>query len=69
MLYSDYCSVAKKYGLGDKIDFYADMARAFLMDRDAELDKLERYYRYIAKNDFPSLEMWADFSTTISTTF
>ena len=42
-------SVAKIYGLGNKIDFYADMARAFLMDCDAESDKLERYYRYIAK--------------------
>lgn len=49
MLYLDYCSVAKKYGLGNKIDFYADMARVFLMDCDAESDKLERYYRYIAK--------------------
>jgi len=27
--------VAKKFGVGDKIDFYVDMAKTFLDDKDA----------------------------------
>lgn len=34
MMYSDYYSVAAKYGL-DRPEFYADLAKAFLMDKDA----------------------------------
>ena len=34
MMYSDYYSVAAKYGL-DRLEFYADLAKAFLMDKDA----------------------------------
>lgn len=34
MKYSDYYGVAKKYGL-DRPEFYADLAKAFLMDKDA----------------------------------
>ena len=33
MMYSDYYSVASKYGL-DRPEFYADLAKAFLMDKD-----------------------------------
>ena len=47
MVYSDYVKVAKKHGVGDKIDFYADMAKSFLCDKDAPEDKLARYYEYI----------------------
>lgn len=49
MIYSDYCRVFQKYGVGDKIDFYADMAKAFLDDKDAMPDKLARYYAYIVQ--------------------
>ena len=41
--------VAKKHGVGDKIDFYADMAKSFLCDKDAPEDKLARYYEYIVR--------------------
>lgn len=49
MIYSDYVTVAKKHGVGDKVDFYVDMAKAFLCDKDAPADKLARYYEYIVK--------------------
>lgn len=49
MMYSDYCKVFKKYGVGDKIDFYVDMTKAFLHDKDAGAGKLKRYYEYIVK--------------------
>lgn len=48
MVYSDYGKVAKKLGV-NTIDFYADMAKAFLHDKDAPEDKLARYYEYIAR--------------------
>lgn len=51
MMYSDYCSVAKKYGV-DRIEFYADMAKAFLKDRDFDglpEDKLYLYYKCIVE--------------------
>lgn len=47
MVYSDYGKVAKKLSV-NTIDFYADMAKAFLDDKDAPKDKLARYYFYIA---------------------
>lgn len=46
MIYSDYCSVAKKMNVNN-IDFYIGMAKAFLDDKDISGDKLMRYYRYI----------------------
>lgn len=49
-LYTDYCKVAKKHGV-DRMDFWADMAKAFLRDKDAEPGKAKRYYEYIAKRD------------------
>ena len=49
MIYSDYVKVAKKFGVGDKIDFYVDMAKAFLDDKDAGPDKLAKYYKYIVR--------------------
>lgn len=49
-LYSDYCKVAKKYGV-DKVDFWADLAKAFMHDKDAVPDKVMAYYECIAKHD------------------
>lgn len=50
MMYSDYQGVAKKYGI-DKPEFYADMARGFLTDKDSKQgrEKLEAYYEYVVK--------------------
>lgn len=47
MMYSDYCKVAKKLNVNNT-DFYANMAKAFLEDKDAGgRDKLMRYYKYV----------------------
>ena len=45
MMYSDYYKVAEKYGL-NRPDFYADLAEAFLNDKDADSGeaKLAQYY-------------------------
>ncbi len=45
MMYSDYYGVAAKYGL-DRPEFYADLAKAFLMDKDAggPEEKMAGYY-------------------------
>ena len=48
MMYSDYCAVAKEYG-ADTPAFYADMAAAFLHDKDAVDDKLVEYWEHISK--------------------
>lgn len=50
MMYSDYSGVAKKYGVG-VTDFYADLAKAFLFDRDAgsPTEKIAAYYHGIAE--------------------
>ena len=48
MMYSDYCDVAKKMNI-DRPDFYAHMAKAFLMDKDAGEDKMAKYMKYIAE--------------------
>ena len=50
MMYSDYQGVAKKYGI-DKPEFYADMAKSFLTDKDSKQgrEKLEAYYEYVVK--------------------
>lgn len=48
MMYSDYCKAAEKVN-ANSVDFYAYMARAFLDDKDAQPDKLERYHRCIEK--------------------
>lgn len=48
MLYSDYSKVVKAHGI-TSVDFYADMAKAFLEDEDAVEDKLMMYYRYIVE--------------------
>lgn len=48
MMYSDYCDVAKKMNV-DRPDFYAHMAKAFLMDKDAGEEKMAKYMKYIAE--------------------
>lgn len=48
MIYSDYCKVAEKVN-ANSMDFYAYMSKAFLDDKDAQPDKLARYYHCIAK--------------------
>lgn len=47
MMYSDYCDVAKKMNV-DRPEFYACMAKAFLMDKDAGEDKLAKYMEHVA---------------------
>lgn len=52
MMYSDYSSVAEKYGVSIA-EFYADMARAFLMDKDGPgaKKKLAAYYHGIVEHE------------------
>lgn len=50
MMYSDYCAAIDKAG-ASTVELYARMAEAFLKDPDAQPDKLERYYRYIAAHE------------------
>lgn len=49
-MYSDYCEVAKKYGV-DQTDFYADMAKAWMNDKDAKKNKTALYYECIVQKD------------------
>lgn len=48
MMYSDYCTVAKKLQM-NTVDFYLMLAQAFLDDRDAGEGKLAKYYECIVK--------------------
>ena len=53
MMYADYCGVAKKFGL-DRPDFYAEMAKAFLHDKDFSgnpEEKVYLYYKCIAEQE------------------
>lgn len=45
MMYSDYCAVAKKFGF-DRPEVYADLAKAFLDDKDFDGDPEEKLYLY-----------------------
>lgn len=48
MMYSDYCKIFKKHGVGDRVDFYADMASAWINDKDADRQKkTAAYYQYV----------------------
>lgn len=49
LLYSDFGKAAMKHGLQNNVDYWVDMAQAFLDDKDAMPDKLSRYYEYIVK--------------------
>lgn len=50
MMYSDYFPVGVKYGV-DRPEFYADLAKAFLFDKDgpAPSEKLAKYYHEVVK--------------------
>ena len=48
MMYADYAEVAKKLGV-NRDDYYALMAKAFLLDDDAKPGKLAKYMEEIAK--------------------
>ena len=53
MMYADYCSVARKYGV-DRPEYYADLAKAFLHDKDYKgnpEEKLWLYYKCIASEE------------------
>ena len=52
MMYSDYYDVARKFGVNVP-EFYAELARAFLMDKDGHgpEEKLCAYYRCIVKQN------------------
>lgn len=49
MVYSDYYGVAVKYHL-DRPEFYSDLAKAFLMDKDAGTpeEKTDAYFRCVS---------------------
>lgn len=49
-LASDYGKVAQKFGV-DKMDFWAEMAKAFIHDKDAVPGKVKTYFECIAKHD------------------
>lgn len=48
-MYSDYYEVAKRYNAVQP-EFFADMAKAFLDDKDAVPDKSARYYECIVEH-------------------
>lgn len=48
MLWSDYGKVAEKFGVSS-VDYWAELAKAFLMDQDAMEDKLALYYECVVK--------------------
>ena len=49
-MYSDYCAVLKKHGV-NTIDFYVDLASAWLNDSDAVPNKAAMYYECIVKHE------------------
>lgn len=49
-MYSDFCGVAQKYGLAGNVEFFADLAHAWLDDKDAVTDKAAAYYYYVVKS-------------------
>jgi hypothetical protein len=49
MLYSDYYKVAEKHGVANDIDFWVDMACAWLYDDDVHRNKTSLYYEHIVK--------------------
>ena len=48
-VYSDYSAVAKKFGV-DKLDFYLELAKAWIDDKDAVPNKATMYYKYVVKH-------------------
>ena len=49
MVYSDQYTVAKKHNVHN-IDYYIDVAKAWLDDKDAVPDKAAAYYEYVVKH-------------------
>ena len=47
-MYSDYCGIAKKHGV-NTLDFYVDITKAWLGDKDAVDNKAAVYYECIVK--------------------
>ena len=47
-MYSDYYKVAEKFDLVED-DFFAELAKAFIEDKDAVPDKVAAYYEYIVE--------------------
>lgn len=53
MMYADYCGVAKKFGV-DRPEYYIELAKAFLEDKDFKgkgEEKLWLYYKCIAEQE------------------
>lgn len=48
-VYSDFYAVAKKHGVSN-IEFFADLAKAWLDDQDAVPDKLSAYYAHVVEH-------------------
>lgn len=49
-MFSDYYNVAKKYGVAGNAEFYADLANAWLDDKDSVKDKAAMYYAKIVRH-------------------
>lgn len=49
-MYSDFYGVAQKYGMAGNVEFFADLANAWLDDKDAVKEKAAAYYAYVVKN-------------------
>ena len=52
MVYSDYCEVAKEWGVDDE-EYFAALACAFLYDEDgkAPSEKIAAYYKYVVPHE------------------
>lgn len=48
-VYSDFGAVAKKHGVGN-VEFFADIAFAWLDDKDAVPNKAAAYYEFVVKH-------------------
>lgn len=48
-LYADYCKVLQKHNI-NKMDLYADLANAWIKDKDSVDDKTAAYYEYVVKH-------------------
>lgn len=44
MMYSDYYKTAEHFGMADKPEFFARLAKDFIHDKDASAGKVYRYY-------------------------
>lgn len=52
-MYADYCGVARKFGV-DRIEYYIELGKAFLQDRDfsgSGAEKAYLYYKFIVEQD------------------